>query len=160
MMVLHCQILFHLAIAEAILMQTSAEQVPSLHRVAPRYLKLVTSSNFIPFMLISALMLFVLLVLILLFSVLTSIPYAVALSTSLLVRYWKFTTAAIHKISVVRKLYVAHLGLPQWRWSGSHGVCPAWTSLGTSWTEWMRVSIPGGHPPLWPAWLGSVLPLC
>ena len=48
-MALHRQILFHLAIAaiaEAILMQTSAEKVPSLHRVAPRYLKLVTSSNF------------------------------------------------------------------------------------------------------------------
>ena len=37
LMVVHCQILFSLttaAIAEAILMQTSAEQVPSLHRVA------------------------------------------------------------------------------------------------------------------------------
>ena len=43
LMVLHRQILFSLAIAdfaEAILMRTSAEQVPSLHRVAPRYLKL------------------------------------------------------------------------------------------------------------------------
>ena len=49
LMVLHRQILFSLAtaaIAAAILMQTSAEQVPSLHRVAPRYLKLVTSSSF------------------------------------------------------------------------------------------------------------------
>ena len=49
LMVLHRQILFSLAIAaiaEAILMQISAEQVPSLHRVAPSYLKLVTSSNF------------------------------------------------------------------------------------------------------------------
>ena len=46
LMALHHQILFRLAIAEAILMSTSAEQVPSLHRVAPRYLKLVTSSNF------------------------------------------------------------------------------------------------------------------
>ena len=103
MMVLHCQILFHLANAEAILMQTSAEQVPSLHRVAPRYLKLVTSSNFIPFVLISALMLVMLLVLILLFSVLTFIPYAVALFTSLLVRFWKFTIAADHKIHAVGK---------------------------------------------------------
>ena len=88
-MVLHRQILFSLAIAaiaEAILMRISAEQVPSLHRVTPRYSKLVTSSNFWPFMLISALMLSVLLVVILFFSVLTSIPYAVALSTSLLVR--------------------------------------------------------------------------
>ena len=44
-MALHCHILFSLAItaiARAILTRTSAEQVPSLHRVAPRYLKLVT----------------------------------------------------------------------------------------------------------------------
>ena len=55
------QILFGLAIAaiaEAILMRISDEQVPFLQRVAPRYLKLVTSSNFRPFMLLSALMLF------------------------------------------------------------------------------------------------------
>ena len=45
LMVLHCQILFHMAIAEAIQMQISAEQVLTLHRVASRYLKLVTSSN-------------------------------------------------------------------------------------------------------------------
>ena len=88
-MVLHRQILFSLvivAIAEAILMRMFAEQVPSLHSVVPRYLKLVTFSNFRPFMLISALMLFVLLVMIFLFSVLTSIPYAFAASTSLFVR--------------------------------------------------------------------------
>ena len=69
LMVLHCQIVFNLAtaaIAEAILIQTS-EQVPSLHWVAPKYLELVTSSNVWPFMLISALMLFMLLVMILLF---------------------------------------------------------------------------------------------
>ena len=79
------QILFSLAItviAEEILMQISAEQVPSLHRVAPRYLKLL----FWSVMLIFALMLFVLLVTILLSSALTSIPYVIALSTSLLVR--------------------------------------------------------------------------
>ena len=67
LMVLRCQILFSLVIvgiAEAILMQTSAEQVPSLHRVGPKYLKQVTSSNFWPFILISALMLFMLLVMI------------------------------------------------------------------------------------------------
>ena len=46
----------------------------------------VTSCNFWPFMLKSALMLFVLLVMIFVFSVLTSFQYAVALSTSLLVR--------------------------------------------------------------------------
>ena len=42
LVVLHCQILFSLAIAamaEAILMWISAEQVPSLDRVAPSYLK-------------------------------------------------------------------------------------------------------------------------
>ena len=43
------------AIAEAILMRTSAEQMPPLHRVAPSYSKLVTSSTF---MLIFALMSF------------------------------------------------------------------------------------------------------
>ena len=69
-----------LAIAEAILMRISA--VPSLRRVAPRYLKLVTSN----FMILSALMLFVPLVMILLFSMLNSIPNAPVLSTSPLVR--------------------------------------------------------------------------
>ena len=52
LMVLLCLILFHLviaSIAEAILMWISAEQAPSLHRVAPKYLKLVTFSNFWPF---------------------------------------------------------------------------------------------------------------
>ena len=67
-------------IAEAILMRISAEQVPFLHRVVPRYLKLVTSSNFWPFMSMSALMLFVLLVMSSLFSVPTSIPRALTLS--------------------------------------------------------------------------------
>ena len=55
LIMLHRQILLSLAIAaffEALLMQTSAQQVPSLHRVTPRYLKLVTSSNFWPVMLI------------------------------------------------------------------------------------------------------------
>ena len=82
---MHRQILFSLAIAaiaEAVLMQTFYEQVSSLHRVAPSYLKLVISLKFWPFMLIFALMLFVLLVMILLFSVLTSIQHADAPSTS------------------------------------------------------------------------------
>ena len=89
LMVLHRQILFSPAIvysAEAILKRTSGEQVPSLHRVALRYLKLITPSCFPPLMLISALMSFVPIVMILLFSALTSIPYAVAVFTSLLVR--------------------------------------------------------------------------
>ena len=67
LMVLHRQILFSLAtsaIDEAILIRISSGQVPSLHRVAPSYLRLVISSNFLPFMLISALMLFVLLVMV------------------------------------------------------------------------------------------------
>ena len=67
-------------------MRTSAEQVPPLRRVAPRFLKMVTSSYFWPLMLISALILFVQLVVSFLFCVLTSIPYTVVLSTSLLVR--------------------------------------------------------------------------
>ena len=50
LIMLLCQILFSLvilAIAEAILMQISSEQVSFLHRVAPRYLKLVTFFNFL-----------------------------------------------------------------------------------------------------------------
>ena len=88
-MVLHCQILFSqtvAATAEAILKSSSAEQVPCLLWVAPSDLKLVTSSNFLLFMLIFTLMLFVLLVIVLFFSELTSILYAVALSMSRLVR--------------------------------------------------------------------------
>ena len=89
LMVLPRQILFGLAIAaidEAILIRNYAEQMPSLLRVAPRCSKLVTFSNFWPFTLISVLMLVVLLVMVLLFSVMTSITYAVALSRGLLVR--------------------------------------------------------------------------
>ena len=58
-----------------------------------------TSSNLRPFILIYALMLFVLLVMIFLFSVVTSIPYAVALSASV-GGVLKFTIAAAHKINV------------------------------------------------------------
>ena len=88
LMMLHHHILFSLAIAaiaKAILMWTSADQVPSLHHVAA-HLKLVASFHSRPFMLISVLKLFVLLVMILLFPVLTSIPHAFALSRGLLVR--------------------------------------------------------------------------
>ena len=74
------------AITETILMQISAEQVPSLHRVAPRYMKVVSFSDFWLFMVISALILFVLLVMNLLSFVLSSIPYAVALFMNQLVR--------------------------------------------------------------------------
>ena len=57
-----------------------------MHRAAPKYLKLITFSSFCLLMLVSALMLFVLLVMILFYSVLVSIPYALGLATSLLVR--------------------------------------------------------------------------
>ena len=89
LMGLHCQILFNLATAtnaETILIQISAEQVSSLHRVAPKYFKFVTSSKLWPLILISALMLFVLLIMILLLSVLTSLRDALALSMSMLVK--------------------------------------------------------------------------
>ena len=99
-MVLHRQILFSLATAETILMRTSAEQVPFLHRVAPSYSKLVTPSNFWLFMFISALMLFMLLVMILLFSVLTSILCSVSESVD---EALKFTLAEAHVINVVGK---------------------------------------------------------
>ena len=59
LMVLHRRIPFNVSIAafaQAIPMRISAEQVPSLHMVASRYFKLVTSSDFWTFMLISALM--------------------------------------------------------------------------------------------------------
>ena len=82
LVVLHCQILFSLAIAataKAILIQTSAccsQVLETGHFLL----------NFWPFMLISALMLSMLLVMIFLFPVPTSIPYAAAVSTSRLVR--------------------------------------------------------------------------
>ena len=124
LMVLHCLVLLSLAIAavaEEIQMWTSAEQVPSLHRVDPRYLKLFTSSNFWLFVLMSAPM-FVLLVMILLFSVVISIPYAVALSMSLLVKSWSSPQLLPIRLmsSANRKL---HMGFPPiemdvwWSWS-------------------------------------------
>ena len=67
-------------------MRISAEHVPSLRKVAPRHLKLVTFTNFLSFVLISVLMSFVLLAITLLFSMLTSIPDATDLSTTLFVR--------------------------------------------------------------------------
>ena len=116
--------LFSLAIDETILMRTSAEQVPPLYRDFPMHLKLVTSSDFWPFMLISARMLLVLSVMILLFCVLTSIPYAVALSTSLLVKPW-----SLPLLPPKRSMSLAnrglHMGLPPmemdvwWPWGVS-----------------------------------------
>ena len=174
LIVLLCQILFNLAIAEAILIRISAEQVSSLHRAAPKYLKLITFCSFCLLMLVSALMLFVLLVMILFYSVLVSIPYALALSTSLLVRSW-----SLHLLPSTRSMSSANrsclLAFHRERWMcGGHGVFPAWSSLGTSWRGWVRVSIPDRHlllswkVPLadcWssrivPKWLEPVLPLC
>ena len=83
LMVLFHQILFSLAsaaIAEAVLMQISVEQVPSLHKVAPRYSKLVTSSALWLFMLIPALLRLCCWVIFMLSSVLALVPYAIALS--------------------------------------------------------------------------------
>ena len=63
------QTLINLVIAETILQRFCVEQVPSLHRIVPRYLRPVTDSSFWPFMLISAPMSLVLLVMIVFFSV-------------------------------------------------------------------------------------------
>ena len=89
-------------------------------------------------------MLFVLLVKTLLFSVLTPIPYPVALSTSLLVRFWSppLLPPIRFMSSANRRLHI--LAFYRWRWIYSgHGVFAAWSSsLGTSRTGWVRVSIP------------------
>ena len=130
-MVLHCQIMFSLATAataEAIPMWTSAEQEQTLYRVAPRYLKLVTSSTFWPFMLIvSTLMLFMLLVTTLLFSVLTSIPYAVALW----VCWWSWGSPLLLPIRLMLLAnHRLHVGLPPmeidvwWSWSVVYMIFP------------------------------------
>ena len=79
LMVMPHHILFNAAtaaIAEAIRMWISAEQVQALHRVAPRYLELITSSNLWPFMLISnTLMSFIPWVVTFLYSVLFPQPF-------------------------------------------------------------------------------------
>ena len=125
----------------ATLMPISAEQVPSLHRLAPRHFKLVTPFYFWPFVPMSALMLFMQLVMILLFSVLTSIPYAVALSTGLLVRYWSSLLLPPIRLmsSENHRLYMDHPPTQMdvwWPWR-----FPAWSSLGTGWTGWVTHSI-------------------
>ena len=122
-------------------MQTSAKQVSFLRRVAPRYLKLVTSANFWQFILISALMLFVLLIMTLFFSVLTSIPYAVAL----LVRSWSspLLPSMRSMSSANRKL---HMGLPPMEmdvWLSWSVFCMIFSR--NKWTGWVRVSIREGH---------------
>ncbi|KAH3734580.1 hypothetical protein DPMN_041019 [Dreissena polymorpha] len=68
------------AVAMAILIRTSAVLIPFLDRIAPNYLKPVISSSFSLFMVMYALVLVVLFTIIFHFSVLTSIPYTLALS--------------------------------------------------------------------------------
>ena len=84
-------------------MPTSVEHEPSLHRIAPSYLKLVTSSNFWLFMLISALMLFMLLVMILLLSCADFYSICRCSVYESVGEVLRFTTAAAHKIDVVGK---------------------------------------------------------
>ena len=73
-----------------------------MHRVDSRYLKLVNSSDFWLFMLISALKLFVLLVMLLLFSVLTSFPRRCSVYEPV-GEVLKSIVAAAHKSDVVGK---------------------------------------------------------
>ena len=75
-------------VAVAVLIFTLSTQEPSYERVATKYLKEVTTSRVFPFMVVFALMLFMLFTITFYFSVLTSIPLASALSSSLLVRAW------------------------------------------------------------------------
>ena len=74
------------AVAMEILIRTSAVLVQFLDMVTTNYFKLVTYSSFSPFMVMYVLVLVVLFAIIFDFSVLTSIPYDLALSKSLLVR--------------------------------------------------------------------------
>ena len=73
------------AVAVAIHIWISVLQVPSFVRVAPKYLKLDTSSSFLPSIMMLTLALFVLFTITLDFTVLISIPYALAVAMSLLV---------------------------------------------------------------------------
>ena len=89
-------------------MWTSTEQVSSLQRFASRYRELVISSNFWPVMLISALMLFMLLVSILLFfcaDVYSVCRFSVYESVG---EVLKFTIAVTHKITTIDKSQAAY----------------------------------------------------
>ena len=110
--VLHPKILFSLAIAAiagVILMWISPKQVPSLHRVAPKNLKLAISSHFWPFMAIFALMSFVMSVVILLLFEPTSISYALSPATNLSVRSCSSPLLPPIRSMSNRRL---HIGLP------------------------------------------------
>ena len=84
-------------------MRTSAEQVQFLHKAAPRYLKLVISSNFWPFMLIAALMMLVLLVVILLFFYADFHSICRCFVFEAVSEILKFTIAAAYNIDAVGK---------------------------------------------------------
>ena len=161
-MVLHNRILFSLAsaaIAEAILMRTSTELVLSLHSVAPRYLKLVISSNWSSLgrscwslhWCCSYCWSWS-------FCFLCWLPIHMPL-LCLRVYWWGFE---VHyccrpqdrcRRQIVGCIWAFH----QWKWMcGCHGVFPAWSSLETSWTGWVRVSLSDGrifvlkNSPSWP----------
>lgn len=87
----------------------SALQVPSFDRAALKYLKLDTSSSGSPSMVTQTLVLHVLFTITLDFFLLSSIPYALALSTSLLVRF-SLLLPAIRSILSVK--YRLQTGLP------------------------------------------------
>ena len=68
---------------------TSSVELPSLDKVEPRYLKLSTSSRFCPFSMMEVAACWVrIFTVTLLFSALTSIPYARAVLSSLMVKSW------------------------------------------------------------------------
>ena len=146
LMVLLLQILFNLTIAttdDGILMWMSAEHVPLLNRVAPRWLKLVTSSTFWPFMLISALIGFVGDNLALFCA--DFHRYGLALSTNLLV-----SSSTILLLPPIRSVSPANRGLHIGLSPVVMNVCwsqerPAESSLGTSGTGWVTVSTAPRH---------------
>ena len=58
------------------------------------------------------------------------------------VSWWRLEAHHCHQQNV-GCIWVLH----QWRQTcGSHGMFPAWSSRGTSWTGWVRVSIPDRKP--------------
>ena len=121
LMVLNCQIMFSLAIAEAILMQTFTVLAPSLQRVVPKYLKPVTSANIWPLMIMSAPMLLVLLVMILLFFCANFHCICCCSVCESVSEDFKFTIAIAHKMSSANR--GLHMDLPPLEIEcGGHGV--------------------------------------
>ncbi|KAH3826925.1 hypothetical protein DPMN_128852 [Dreissena polymorpha] len=105
------------AVTVAMLIRSSAVLVQYLDWFAPSYLKLVTSS-FLPFMVMYALVLVVLLNVIFDFSMLTSIPYDPVLSLSV-GEILKFTAGATHEVNVLSE---SQVGDGSYNHSGGHGV--------------------------------------